>query len=36
MCKTCDDQKIKIVSNAGGLNPASMAAEVEYNQRIES
>ena len=29
VAKLCDDQKIKIVSNAGGLNPASMAAEVE-------
>ena len=29
VAKLCNDQKIKIVSNAGGLNPASMAAEVE-------
>ena len=29
VAKLCDDQKIKIVSNAGGLNPASMASEVE-------
>ncbi len=29
VAKLCDDKKIKIVSNAGGLNPASMAAEVE-------
>ena len=29
VAKLCDDKKIKIVSNAGGLNPASMANEVE-------
>ena len=29
IAKTCKDQKIKIVSNAGGLNPKSMAKEVE-------
>ena len=29
VAKLCNDQKIKIVSNAGGLNPASMASEVE-------
>ena len=29
VAKLCNDQKIKIVSNAGGLNPASMATEVE-------
>ena len=29
VAKLCDDKNIKIVSNAGGLNPASMAAEVE-------
>ncbi len=29
VAKLCEDKKIKIVSNAGGLNPASMAQEVE-------
>jgi hypothetical protein len=29
VAKLCDDKKIKIVTNAGGLNPSSMAAEVE-------
>ena len=29
VAKLCEDKKIKIVSNAGGLNPASMAKEVE-------
>ena len=29
VAKLCNDKKIKIVSNAGGLNPASMASEVE-------
>ena len=29
VAKLCDDKKIKIVTNAGGLNPASMATEVE-------
>ena len=29
VAKLCNDQEIKIVSNAGGLNPASMASEVE-------
>ena len=29
VAKLCNDQNIKIVSNAGGLNPASMATEVE-------
>ena len=29
IAKTCKNQKIKIVSNAGGLNPKSMANEVE-------
>ena len=29
VAELCEDKKIKIVSNAGGLNPASMAKEVE-------
>jgi len=29
VAKLCDDKKIKIVTNAGGLNPSSMATEVE-------
>ena len=29
VAKLCNDKNIKIVSNAGGLNPASMASEVE-------
>ena len=29
IAKTCKDKNIKIVTNAGGLNPSSMANEIE-------
>ena len=29
VAKSCEEQNIKIVTNAGGLNPASMAHEIE-------
>ena len=29
MAKTCKEKNIKIVTNAGGLNPSSMANEIE-------
>ena len=33
VAKLCEDKKIKIVSNAGGLNPASMA-KVEHKNKF--
>ena len=29
IAKTCDEKNIKIVTNAGGLNPKSMASEIQ-------
>ena len=29
IAKTCDEKNIKIVPNAGGLNPKSMASEIQ-------
>ena len=38
IAKTCNEKNIKIVTNAGGLNPKSMASEIEkilIDQSIE-
>jgi pyrroline-5-carboxylate reductase len=29
VARACEEKKIKVVTNAGGLNPASMASKIE-------